>query len=205
MHTIVIGVGYTGQRVLDRLPAGEATGIRRAELDLDLEDPHIPELPDDYAVLYTVPPRSDADGDPRLATLLGLLHPPPGRIVYLSTTGVYGNRDGDTVSESDTPAPATARASRRLAAETMLREWCAERDTEFVILRVPGIYGPGRVGLERIGAGEPVIVESEAGPGNRIHVDDLATCCIRALSADPPAFTMSATETTGAARPLRRP
>jgi nucleoside-diphosphate-sugar epimerase len=45
---------------------------------------------------------------------------------------------------------------------------------------VPGIYGPGRLPLERIRRGDPVIVESEAGPGNRIHVDDLVSVCIAA-------------------------
>ena len=88
-----------------------------------------------------------------------------------------------TVDESTPPQPETYRARRRLAAERALEAWCAERDTALVILRVPGIYGPGRLGLERLESGRPLIDESEASPGNRIHVDDLVACCIAALEA----------------------
>ena len=55
-----------------------------------------------------------------------------------------------------------------------------------VILRVPGIYGPGRLGIDRIQAALPVLEEKDANPGNRIHVYDLATCCIAGLSPDVP-------------------
>lgn len=105
----------------------------------------------------------------------------PERIVYVSTTGVYGDAAGATVTEDTPPAPATDRARRRLDAETTLRAWCEPREVEWVILRVPGIYGPGRLPLDRLRRGEPALAESEAGPGNRIHVDDLADACVTAL------------------------
>lgn len=186
MHTIVVGTGYTGRRVLAMLPEGRGTGFARSTLDLD--DPSLPgpQLPTEYALLYTVPPHPDSAGDERLKRLLSLLDPSPVRFVYLSTTGVYGDRRGHEVTEDDKPDPATERARRRLAAETLLASWCDDRHTEHVILRVPGIYGPGRLGIARIEAGEPLIREADAGPGNRIHIDDLAACCLRALSADAP-------------------
>ena len=71
----------------------------------------------------------------------------------------------------------------RADAETFLAGWTEH----LVILRVPGIYGPGRLGIERLKAGEASLRESEANPGNRIHVDDLVACCIAALSPDTPA------------------
>ena len=68
----------------------------------------------------------------------------------------------------------------------MLAEWCTGRQTTTVVLRVPGIYGPGRLGTDSIRSGMPVLEEKDANPGNRIHVDDLAACCIAALSPGVP-------------------
>ena len=189
MITLFVGAGYTGARVLSRLPDAIALGRSRAgdeRLDLDRDDSLRITLPERYTTIYSVPPADDQPGDPRLGRFLALLPHPPARIVYLSTTGVYGNRDGERVDETSRPRPESARAERRLAAEEMLAEWCTGRDTTAVVLRVPGIYGPGRLGTERIQAAMPVIEEKDANPGNRIHVDDLATCCIAGLSPDVP-------------------
>ena len=189
MITLFVGAGYTGARVLQRLPDAVALGRSRTgeeQLDLDRDDRLHVKLPKEYAVIYSVPPASDQPGDPRFARFLALLPHPPARLVYLSTTGVYGNRDGARVDETSEPLPESARAERRLAAERMLADWCANGQTTAVVLRVPGIYGPGRLGTDRIQAGMPVIEEKDANPGNRIHVDDLATCCIAGLSPDVP-------------------
>ena len=189
MITLFVGAGYTGARVLERLPDAIALGRSRfgdERLDLDHDEGLRIALPKQYTLIYSVPPADDQPGDPRLARFLALLPHSPARVVYLSTTGVYGNRDGERVDETSKPRPESARAERRLAAEQMLAEWCTGRDTTVVVLRVPGIYGPGRLGTERIRAGTPVIEEKDANPGNRIHVDDLATCCIAALSPDVP-------------------
>ena len=189
MITLFVGAGYTGARVLRRLPDAVAIGRSRSgdeRLDLDRDERLRVALPEDYAVIYSVPPAHDQPGDPRLARFLALLPHPPARFVYLSTTGVYGNRDGERVDETSEPFPESARAERRLAAERMLADWCTGGHTTAVVLRIPGIYGPGRLGTDRIRAGMPVIEEKDANPGNRIHVDDLATCCIAALSTEVP-------------------
>ena len=189
MHTIVVGVGYTGQRVLDALPDGEAHGLPRSRLDLDDVGDTKLEFPASYSLLYTVPPRKDGDADSRLETMLDLIDPAPRRFVYLSTSGVYGDRGGRTVDETSPPEPLSGRAKRRLAAESALASWCDSHGVTMVVLRVPGIYGPGRLGLERIASGIPVIRETEANPGNRIHVDDLVACCLRALDESVPSGT----------------
>jgi nucleoside-diphosphate-sugar epimerase len=186
MPVIVVGAGYTGQRVLGLLPAEEVTGFRRAQLDLDDPPDRIPNLPAGYSLLYTVPPAAGSKNDQRLDALLERLETPPQRFVYLSTTGVYGNHDGGRIDEQTPPAPLSKRAERRLAAERSLTMWCDEKQVELIILRVPAIYGPGRLGIDRLESGMPVIAESEASPGNRIHVDDLATCCVLALTKDVP-------------------
>jgi dTDP-4-dehydrorhamnose reductase len=189
MTTLVIGPGYTGSRVVSRLDDAlvfgrSLTGDRH--LDLDSDGPTLGGLPADYSLVYPVPPLGDRPGDPRLARLLARLPPDPARIVCLSTTGVYGDRGGALVDESAEVSPGSERSLRRVEAENLLLDWCSRRATAPVILRVPGIYGPGRLGLDRIAAGAPVIAEEDAHPGNRIHVDDLAGCCIAALSPDVP-------------------
>ncbi|HNP37210.1 MAG TPA: NAD-dependent epimerase/dehydratase family protein [Woeseiaceae bacterium] len=190
--TVVVGIGYTGQRLLARLPATRIglgrtniRGERVAQLDLDhpaswpapLAEPGQSAL----SIVYTVPPSTVAEPDPRIQRLLGLLPRVPQRFVYISTTGVYGDRQGARVAETAKPAPATDRARRRSHAEDLLRKWSAEQDVDLVVLRVPGIYGPGRLGLERIRAGHPILREQDCNPGNRIHVDDLVSCCLAAL------------------------
>ena len=124
-----------------------------------------------------------------LKRLLEKLDPVPRRFVYLSTTGVYGNRDGKLVVETDPLNPETARAKRRVAAETALEAWSATSGAEITILRVPGIYGPDRLTIERIRDGAPLIQESDAAPGNRIHVDDLVSACLLAIDPVRPAGT----------------
>jgi len=188
---LIVGAGYVGQRVLNAQPGAAAFGLSRSPLEPDFpaatfnldSDAVLPvTLPNRYAVLYTVAPSDRADNDIRLEKLLRFLQPAPQRFVYISTTGVYGNHAGKLVTENTPPRPRTNRAKRRLAAETFLQAWGSERGVDIVILRVPGIYGPGRINVERLREGMVLIQESDANPGNRIHVDDLATCCIAALS-----------------------
>lgn len=185
MFTLVAGAGYTGRRVLARLPDDEAAGLSRSlGFDADAQDPLPFPLPARYAVLYTIPP--GGDDDQRLQRFLALLSPAPARFVYISTTGVYGDCRGALVTESSPLNPTNRLSKPRVAAETLLGDWAEETGCDLVILRVPGIYGPGRLGLERIRSGAAVLTEADANPGNRIHVDDLATCCLAALDADTP-------------------
>lgn len=189
--TLVVGTGYVGRRVLESLDEGEVIGLSRSALTttrpvvlLDLDaDASLPlPLPADYRVLYTVAPPLDVDEDSRLSRFLAGLDKPPTAFVYISTTGVYGDRGGALVNEDAEPAPLTPRARRRVAAERLLQEWSETHAVRLVILRAPGIYGPGRLGLERIRSAVPLLREADANPGNRIHADDLASCCIAALT-----------------------
>jgi nucleoside-diphosphate-sugar epimerase len=183
--TLVVGVGYLGRRFLEHEKT--AFGLTRGDHDLDQDGPLPVELPESYTVLYTVPPSQESLSDVRLQRLLNVLDPAPTRFVYISTTGVYGDRGGATVSEETPTSPGSDRAARRVAAEDALNFWAAEKDCDAVVLRVPGIYGPGRLGIERLREGSPLIEESDAGPGNRIHVDDLLACCVAALQGGVPA------------------
>lgn len=187
----VVGPGYTGQRVLDALGPGAAVAVGRGSatgdgaafrcFDLDEDNPASLDLPENVALLYTVPPPPEGDKDPRLKRFLDGLTLRPRRLVYLSTTGVYGDRKGETVTEADKPRPATGRAKRRRWAERRVLSWSEKSGTTAVVLRVPGIYGPGRLSLDRLAAGAEVLREADSTPGNRIHVDDLVRCCVAAL------------------------
>lgn len=192
---LVVGAGYVGQRFLARQPAGSSVGLSRSSIsspqrielfNLDAGGELPLTLPSQYTVLYTVPPARNSLADVRLERLLSLLQPVPQRFVYISTTGVYGNRDGATVDEASPLNPETDRARKRIAAEELLQSWGAQSGCDIVILRAPGIYGPGRLGVERLQEHAPVIAEHDASPGNRIHADDLVSCCEAALTRDAP-------------------
>lgn len=104
----------------------------------------------------------------------------PGKVVYISTSGVYGDCGGAWVTEETPLNPQTSRAQRRVDAETTLADWGRNHGVPVVILRVTGIYGPGRLPLARIQQGHPVLREEESPPTNRIHADDLAAVCVLA-------------------------
>lgn len=184
----VAGVGYVGRRLLRSRPARSRRGLSRSaagddivQLNLDSRDIAPVDVPEDYTVTYTVPPARDELEDHRLRRFLDALPTPPRRFVYLSTTGVYGHRHGDRVDETSMLQPASDRAQRRVNAERQLVTFCNQHATKLVVLRVPGIYGPGRLGIDRIKDGTPILDETDANPGNRIHVDDLVSCCNAAL------------------------
>jgi nucleoside-diphosphate-sugar epimerase len=106
-------------------------------------------------------------------------------LVYISTTGIYGDCAGAWVDETRAPLPAADRARRRWDAEQTLRRWSEAGSGELIILRVGGIYGPGRLPLERIRQGLPLVREEEAPFSNRIHAEDLARICVAAMDRGP--------------------
>lgn len=185
MQYVVVGAGYTGRRVHELIPGSSA--LRRADVDLDAATLPVLRFSNSFSMLYTVPPGIEDGEDRRLVRLFELLKSMPARFVYLSTTGVYGDCGGATVSEMTPVNPMNDRSRARVAAENTLARLFGDAGTDCIVLRVPGIYGPGRLGIDRIREGVPVIAASEAGPGNRIHVDDLAACAAVALTGSAPA------------------
>jgi nucleoside-diphosphate-sugar epimerase len=198
--TLVVGCGYVGRRIalalrtservlaltrsLDRATALNTEGVATQAYDLDA-DSTAGVLPQAATIFYLVPPPEAGVTDTRLACFLDGLPAAPTRFVYLSTTGVYGNHDGATVDEETPVTPQTDRARRRLDAEQQVTRWCERTGSTATILRVPGIYGPRRLPVERLRRGEPLIIHSESGLSNRIHVDDLVAACL--LAARSPA------------------
>lgn len=122
------------------------------------------------------PPESTGRRDPRTRALLAALRRRPDRLVYVSTTGVYGDRGGDRIDETTPAAPANDRAWRRLDAER------AVRAAHGSVLRAPGIYAHDRLPLARLRSGAPALAEDDDVYSNHIHADDLARICIAALA-----------------------
>jgi nucleoside-diphosphate-sugar epimerase len=126
-------------------------------------------------VVTTIAPNEA--GDPVLRCLRDtLLHRMPALqwIGYLSTTGVYGDHGGDWVDESSPCWPDTGRAIRRLAVEQEWQEVADRRDTPLAVLRLSGIYGPGRNAIVSVADGTARRIVRPGQWFNRIHVEDIA-------------------------------
>lgn len=203
---LILGCGYVGQRlarILSSTGAAVVTGVVRSaesaaavrdlgasavQLDLD-SDSALPKLPAANAELYYfAPPPGSGTSDPRLRRVLAeITHETlPTRIVYISTSGVYGDCGGDWVDESHPLNPTTPRALRRADAEAALLAWSQATHVPVVILRVPGIYGPGKLPLERLRKGLPLLREEDSPFTNRIQVDDLIMVCRAAMARGTP-------------------
>lgn len=128
-------------------------------------------------VLHLGPPPGDSAGDPRTRRLIAALAKGgslPRRMVYISTSGVYGNCNGERVFETRTLAAANARAKRRVDAERQLQRFAARHGIRLSILRAPGIYANDRLPVERIKKQTPAVKQEEDSYTNHIHADDLA-------------------------------
>jgi len=136
------------------------------------------------AVLHLAPPPSSGVGDARtqrLIAALGSRGNVPKRLVYISTSGVYGDCGGAWVDETRPVQPKTVRGKRRVDAERRLRAWAASNGVKLSILRAPGIYGDGRLPEARLRAGTPVLAAADDVYTNHIHADDLAGIVLAAL------------------------
>jgi len=105
----------------------------------------------------------------------------PERLVYISTSGVYGDCGGERVDETRAVNPASSRGKLRVDAERQIRAWAKRNGVNASILRVPGIYAEDRLPLARLQAGSPAMVASEDSYSNHIHADDLANIAVAAL------------------------
>jgi len=187
---LIAGFGDIARRALPALGRDfevQALG-RRSGFDLDRPESLTFEGAD--AVLHCAPPSADGDSDLRTANLLAALEKArilPSRVVYVSTSGVYGDCGGARVDESRPLAPRTDRARRRVDAERRLLQWCTQHSAALVILRAPGIYARERLPLERLRAGTPVLRAEDDVYTNHIHAEDLARIVVRALLTDAPA------------------
>jgi nucleoside-diphosphate-sugar epimerase len=153
------------------------------DLDQPAQLARLAGLPQD--VLHFAPPPSQGTRDLRTRNLIRALQRSPSipqRLVYISTSGVYGDCAGEVVEEHRTLRPLSERGKRRAHAERMLRAWGRRSGVSVVILRVPGIYAADRLPLERIRRATPALVPAEDAYTNHIHAEDLARVVQAALA-----------------------
>ena len=132
-------------------------------------------------VVHLAPPQSQDLIDRRTRGLIPLL-PARAIMVYMSTTGVYGDCAGELIDETRAVNPQNARAVRRVDAEQVLRAWALRSHARLSILRVPGIYADDRLPLERLTKGTPALIDEDDVYTNHIHADDLARIVMLALA-----------------------
>ena len=196
---IIAGCGYVGHRVaklwrergadvccLVRSPDKAATlaGEGYSASAVSFDDITAISLPDmaGAVLYYLIPPPGGGVVDTRARNFIQTMgnSASPSKIIYMSATSVYSETAGGIVTEESPAEPLSAMGKRRLDAEqAFLAQGCAT-GTPVVILRVSGIYGPGRLPLMQINQGQPLLCEGESGPSNRIHADDLAAVCLAA-------------------------
>lgn len=199
MPELIFGCGYVGQRLAYHyLRRGSAVfGVVRSSttaevmlsqgvgaLQADLDHGPLPELPlQDANLFYFIPPPKTGETDTRVRRLIADFKRQgnPRRVVYLSTTGVYGDCNGEWVNEERPANPKVSRAKRRWDAESCFRQWRNDTGGELIVLRVAGIYGPDKLPLERLRKGLPLVRKEESPWTNRIHIDDLVQACLAAM------------------------
>ncbi len=214
---LIVGCGDIGMRVAARLLgrwrllALTSSVARLAELRAagitpllgDLDAPatlaRLAGLAD--AVLHLAPPPGDGRADTRSAHLVRALarQARVGRIVYASTTGVYGDCGGAHVDETRAVQPGTDRARRRVDAERRLRWYGRAFGARVTLLRIPGIYAGDRPGghpRERLARGTPVLAPEIDVYTNHIHADDLARACVLALHRGAPQRVLNVCDDT---------
>ena len=183
----IFGLGYSAGRIAAALEARGweviSTG-RAGTLSFDDAANVRLALTGADAVLSSVPP--SADGDPVLATYGADIA--AHKVVYLSSTGVYGDTGGAWVDE--TAPTGTGRRTARAEADASWLERGAR------VLRLPGIYGPGRSALDRVRENKAHRIDLVPQVFSRVHVDDIVSGALAAIEAPPGAYNLSDDEPT---------
>ena len=218
MQSVILGCGDIGRRVIKELLSQghnntdiiglvnsiESTercaelGVIGLRFDLDNLNRNL-SFCSISQVYYMIPPQKDGSTDQRTNVLLNHFTEAeikPEKVILISTTGVYGDCDGNWVTEKSDTNPQTGRGKRRLDSEQQWLAWGKTNHVSIVILRVPGIYAHSRLPRERIEKGIPVVRSEECGYTNRIHADDLALMCITAMQKGRPGEIFNATDGT---------
>jgi len=148
-------------------------------------------------IIHCAPPKNCGKQDTRTRHLLSALGGClPRRLIYLSTSGVYGNCGGELVSETRFLNASTDRATRRVDAEMLLRNWGRRNRVCVCILRSPGIYASDRLPLRRLESRSPALIPEDDVYSNHIHADDLAKIVVHAIRWGRPGRAYNANDDT---------
>lgn len=194
MHTLILGAGYSGLRIASQLAElGTVCGTRRSQAGLDqlaaqgisgclvdgqLTQPFRDQLANTTHLVVSVAPSREPPLQDPMLSLIGDLRrdalPCLQWIGYLSTIGVYGDHQGNWVDEQSPCVSTQPRSLMRREAELAWQSFASALDVPVSVLRLSGIYGPGRNAIEDALQGKARILIKPEQVFNRIHVHDLA-------------------------------
>ncbi|MCG2629290.1 SDR family oxidoreductase [Bradyrhizobium sp. WYCCWR 13023] len=193
MRLFILGLGYSARHFIRRLSGNfshVAGTVRDPATRDDLAgielhgfagsrpaDATVDRIREADILLVSIPPGSS--GDPALAAFGDVLAAGRRKVIYLSTIGVYGDHAGGWVDESTPPQSSLDRARMRVAAE---QAWTETVHGNVAILRLAGIYGPGRNALVTLHGGTARRIIKPGQVFNRIHVDDIASAIMAAIN-----------------------
>lgn len=194
MKHLILGYGYCGyylaQELLNRQQ--EVIAVSR-NLKQEFMHPELNHITHDLnhtfiwddadtTIYYLIPPSSQGNHDIFLKQFLHHSRIKARKIIYFGSSGVYGNHNGEWVNEDSSCIIDSPRQLRRLDAEQQWQNYCRQHRIEFISLRIAGIIGPGRIGLDAARNQTPLIEKTEAPLTNHIYVKDL--CSIAVLIAE---------------------
>ena len=196
---VLAGSGYLGGYIIDlilhnqynfsikevcRTQKNISTSVENIIRDFDQEKIDL-KFVENSTIIYMAPPSTLSNKDERIGNFIkNISDLKIKKIIYTSTSGVYGDRGGRTVDENTEVSPITERATRRVDAENQLIKFSKKNDIKLIILRVPGIYGKGRLPIDRVKLREPLVNINESRITNIIHVEDLARICIASIALE---------------------
>ena len=194
MQHVILGYGYAGFHLANWLlgkkqqviaisrhldPSQQLPGL--IHLPQECTAP-IPALPDDMVLYYLIPPPATGLEDTILQHCLKSLSIKPAKLIYFGSSGVYGDRAGNPVDETMSCEALSDRQHRRLDAERQCLAFCEAQSIRCVLLRIGGIYGPGRLPVDAARKQSSLINRGEAPLTNLVYVRDLAN--VAGLLAD---------------------
>lgn len=171
-------------------------GVKTEVIDLDCLDDDL-SICHKSQMYYTIAPQKNGHEDRRSNAVIKQFEANgirPAKVVLISTTGVYGDCDGEWVDEKSETNPQTDRGKRRLSSEQQWLEWGSGNSISVSILRAPGIYANSRIPKQRIAKRIPVVSPDECGFSNRVHADDLARACTLVMNKAVHADIFNATD-----------
>lgn len=196
MKTLIIACGYSGRRIAEHAQnagqqltcTGKSIAHKQTEnrILIDLDKPETLSAISNQKwdqCYFLAPPPNTGNIDTRMQHFLAAFETSPlPRLLYFSTTAVYGDCKGQWVDETAELRPNNDRGVRRVNAEQQILHYAKRHHTDLTILRVAGIYGTERLPREKLVAGMTVVKPEQSSWSNRIHVEDLAYIAFTAMN-----------------------
>jgi len=187
MNHLIVGYGYCGKYLAQTLIKKNqqvTTWSRSSQNSKELSTGHTHQtvnvstdhfnLPKECEIIhYLIAPPDEGQTDKLLENFLTHIKQSPKHIIYYGSSGIYGDHQGKLIDETSSLNLKSDRQYRRHHAEQQLIQFCRKNNIKLSILRIAGIYGPGRIPLEKVEKQSPIITPSEAPITNRIYVQDL--------------------------------